>query len=274
MVMRKCSQCGNAGHYSRTCSKTDGQKSVVSNNIVGTGGVRLFGVQLVDHLSSSSSSSPPSIDSMNRVRLFGVELVDHLSSSSSSSPRSIDSMNKSRNMGCPSTPLTTPISPSSSSIEIPPIDHPLDKIRPTRVAWTTEEHLKFLAGLNEIGKGDWIGISERFVTTRTPTQVASHAQKYFLRQNPPLKRKLRRSLFDLVGTERTNSSDSHSREVQVRKAHQPSKPVGLIQLQSRSITSPAPDDLELKLGSPTPMNLTNKSSHRAYCILARPIRMQ
>lgn len=68
------------------------------------------------------------------------------------------------------------------------------------VPWTTEEHQKFLAGLNELQKGNWIGISERFVTTRTSTQVASHAQKYFLRQNPPLKRKLRRSVFDLVRT--------------------------------------------------------------------------
>ena len=34
--------------------------------------------------------------------------------------------------------------------------------------------------------------------SRTPTQVASHAQKYFIRQNNMNKRKRRSSLFDIV----------------------------------------------------------------------------
>ena len=33
--------------------------------------------------------------------------------------------------------------------------------------------------------------------TRTPTQVASHAQKYFIRQQNTQKRKRRASLFDI-----------------------------------------------------------------------------
>nr|CCU64208.1 ScMYB56 protein [Saccharum hybrid cultivar Co 86032] len=56
----------------------------------------------------------------------------------------------------------------------------------------------FLAGLDKLGKGDWRGISRHFVTTRTPTQVASHAQKYFLRQNSLTQKKRRSSLFDAV----------------------------------------------------------------------------
>ncbi|KAI9126961.1 hypothetical protein K1719_001520 [Acacia pycnantha] len=43
-------------------------------------------------------------------------------------------------------------------------------------------HRLFLIGLKKHGKGDWTNISRNFVMTRTPTQVASHAQKYFIRQ--------------------------------------------------------------------------------------------
>nr|GMC93728.1 transcription factor MYB1R1 [Ipomoea batatas]GMD00534.1 transcription factor MYB1R1 [Ipomoea batatas] len=55
-----------------------------------------------------------------------------------------------------------------------------------------------MLGLQKLGKGDWRGISRNFVTTRTPTQVASHAQKYFIRQSNATRRKRRSSLFDMV----------------------------------------------------------------------------
>lgn len=56
----------------------------------------------------------------------------------------------------------------------------------------------FLVGLQKVGKGDWRGISRNFVKTRTPTQVASHAQKYFLRRTNHNRRRRRSSLFDIT----------------------------------------------------------------------------
>lgn len=66
------------------------------------------------------------------------------------------------------------------------------------VPWTEDEHKLFLLGLQKVGKGDWRGISRNFVKTRTPTQVASHAQKYFLRRSNLNRRRRRSSLFDIT----------------------------------------------------------------------------
>ncbi|GAB4836585.1 hypothetical protein Ancab_001498 [Ancistrocladus abbreviatus] len=63
--------------------------------------------------------------------------------------------------------------------------------------WTEDEHRLFLIGLNKYGKGDWRSISRHFVVTRSPTQVASHAQKYFNRQNALSKGRKRSSIHDI-----------------------------------------------------------------------------
>ncbi|CAI0544168.1 unnamed protein product [Linum tenue] len=62
--------------------------------------------------------------------------------------------------------------------------------------WTEEEHRRFLEGLEKYGKGDWRSISRNAVISRTPTQVASHAQKYFLRLHS-VKNKKRPSIHDV-----------------------------------------------------------------------------
>jgi len=50
------------------------------------------------------------------------------------------------------------------------------------VPWTEEEHRQFLMGLRKYGKGHWRSISRNFVVSRTPSQVASHAQKYYIQR--------------------------------------------------------------------------------------------
>lgn len=65
--------------------------------------------------------------------------------------------------------------------------------------WTEAEHEAFLEGLEACGRGKWKKISIKFVPTRTATQVASHAQKYYTRMEKRHSNKhhrLRESIFD------------------------------------------------------------------------------
>lgn len=73
-----------------------------------------------------------------------------------------------------------------------------DQERKKGVPWTEDEHRRFLLGLEKHGKGDWKNISRNFVVSKTPTQVASHAQKYYLRQLSGGKDNRRPSIHDLT----------------------------------------------------------------------------
>ncbi|KAG0491040.1 hypothetical protein HPP92_007903 [Vanilla planifolia] len=73
-----------------------------------------------------------------------------------------------------------------------------DQERRKGIPWTEEEHRLFLLGLDKYGKGDWRSISRNFVVSRTPTQVASHAQKYFIRLNSMNRDRRRSSIHDIT----------------------------------------------------------------------------
>ncbi|MCO5563440.1 hypothetical protein L7F22_017082 [Adiantum nelumboides] len=80
----------------------------------------------------------------------------------------------------------------------PPKPKASEQERKKGIPWTEEEHRLFLLGLERFGKGDWRSISRNFVVSRTPTQVASHAQKYFIRLNSIHKEKRRSSIHDIT----------------------------------------------------------------------------
>ncbi|KAK6126804.1 hypothetical protein DH2020_039452 [Rehmannia glutinosa] len=189
---RKCSQCGNIGHNSRTCHTS----KVANDNNNGSGGVRLFGVQL---------DISPSIPLKKSFSLDCISINGSTPPSSSSPSSSLSSSQ---------VPIIeNSDKPSIGYLSDGPFDQTLD--RKKGVPWTEEEHRTFLIGLEKLGKGDWRGISKNFVNTRTPTQVASHAQKYFLRLANLNKKKRRTSLFDMVGANHASSEAITDREVHI-----------------------------------------------------------
>ncbi|CAL5189833.1 unnamed protein product [Lathyrus oleraceus] len=60
--------------------------------------------------------------------------------------------------------------------------------------WSKREHRLFLEGLERYGHGNWKKIS-RHIVSKSSTQVASYAQKYFIR-----KKKERRRSFDNIAS--------------------------------------------------------------------------
>ncbi|GAV91369.1 Myb_DNA-binding domain-containing protein [Cephalotus follicularis] len=163
-MSRSCSHCGNNGHNSRTCGEAGGDGSS-SNSVVGADtaekGIMLFGVRVTAEGGSFRKSV-----SMNNLSQY-----DQPQDSNAEAGYASDDVVHASGRG---------------------------RERKRGVPWTEEEHKLFLLGLQKVGKGDWRGISRNFVKTRTPTQVASHAQKYFLRRINQNRRRRRSSLFDIT----------------------------------------------------------------------------
>ncbi|KAG8381821.1 hypothetical protein BUALT_Bualt05G0012700 [Buddleja alternifolia] len=125
------------------------------------------------------------------VKLFGVEIVSLASSDD-------DGVGFRKSISLPilsSSDETNSDKLKNGSLSDGFIGTSQRMMRKKGVAWSEEEHKLFLLGLRKLGKGDWKGISSNFVTSRTPTQVASHAQKYFIRQNNAKKKKYRPPLL-------------------------------------------------------------------------------
>ncbi|KAA0061852.1 transcription factor DIVARICATA isoform X1 [Cucumis melo var. makuwa] len=110
-----------------------------------------------------------------------------------------------------------------------------DQERKKGVPWTEEEHKLFLMGLKKYGKGDWRNISRNFVVTRTPTQVASHAQKYFIRQLSGGKDKRRASIHDITTV---NLNDTRSPSPENKKSVSPEHATVLPRHSNPSSTVP------------------------------------
>ncbi|XP_044484243.1 transcription factor MYBS3-like [Mangifera indica] len=180
-MTRRCSHCSNNGHNSRTCPARGGGGGGGGGASMSCGGVKLFGVRLTDGSIIKKSASMGNLSALHY----------HSSSSAAASP----------NPGSPlSDHVRDPTHVASGYLSDDPTHAASSNRRGERkkgTPWTEEEHRMFLIGLQKLGKGDWRGISRNFVVSRTPTQVASHAQKYFIRQTTATRRKRRISLFDM-----------------------------------------------------------------------------
>ncbi|XP_062073933.1 transcription factor KUA1 [Humulus lupulus] len=171
-MTRRCSYCCHNGHNSRTCPNR---------------GVKLFGVRLTDGSIRKSAS---------------MGNLSHYAGSGSGALQGGPNV--------PGSPGDTPdhgaAADGYASEDFVPGSSSSCRERKKGVPWTEEEHRMFLLGLQKLGKGDWRGIARNYVISRTPTQVASHAQKYFIRQTNVSRRKRRSSLFDIIADESADAS--------------------------------------------------------------------
>ncbi|TXG66337.1 hypothetical protein EZV62_007612 [Acer yangbiense] len=218
---RKCSHCGHYGHNSRTCN---GGKSF-----------KLFGVNI-----ENSGKGSMSMENMQEMVKEAARKCSHCGHYGHNSRTcnggksfklfSVNIENSRKgSMSRENMQSVVDVHVEAGS----PSDGKRDKaVRKGKkgIAWTEKEHNDFLAGLNMLGKGDWKGISRYFVKTRSRSQVASHAQKFFLRPASPHNKKRRASLFDMQyqqsasvsgGAFNTKSTDKDSLELKIGPPQSP-----------------------------------------------------
>ncbi|XP_075650412.1 uncharacterized protein LOC142620979 isoform X1 [Castanea sativa] len=170
VIVRRCSQCGLSGHNFSTCSKKNNNNTttIASGNYNNNN----TSISIGNYNNNNVSVATGNTNNAGRIKIFGVYFQ---SGDDHDLKKSVSIENR-----------------SSKNIEN---EIEIDAERKKGKRWTEQEHRLFLTGLKELRKGDWRGISQRFVKTRSPSQVASHAQKYFLRQAAIDKKKT--SVFDL-----------------------------------------------------------------------------
>ncbi|CAH1453819.1 unnamed protein product [Lactuca virosa] len=180
-MTRRCSHCSNNGHNSRTCPNR---------------GLKLFGVRITD----GSIRKSASMGNLSHCNGSGTgAFFNGFSGGGGGTDLDSPGDTPDHNAAGDGYGSEDFVAGSSSSRE-----------RKKGVPWTEEEHRMFLLGLQKLGKGDWRGIARNYVITRTPTQVASHAQKFFIRQSNISRRKRRSSLFDIVADDFPSQPETQS----------------------------------------------------------------
>ncbi|KAL8210134.1 hypothetical protein R6Q57_006866 [Mikania cordata] len=228
-MTRRCSHCSNNGHNSRTCPNR---------------GVKLFGVRITDGSIRKSAS-------MGNLSHYTGSGTGNFLNGFSGAGTDVDSPGDTpdHNAAADGYGSEDFVAGSSSSRE-----------RKKGVPWTEEEHRMFLLGLQKLGKGDWRGIARNYVITRTPTQVASHAQKYFIRQSNVSRRKRRSSLFDIVADDSPDihMMSSHGGNPSQPEAQSVKNPLTIptLEEEGESMDSANSNSVDLPVDpTPAPLNL-------------------